>query len=418
MKKGLPIFGWLLFVLLSALHLGHVTSYMWVDTRDYLLSSTHPFFSAPFLAGHRAPLFPLVLRCVDRNLDTLYLVQVFLAVVAFSFLTWTLWPSVKSRAARVFLVTAVLTLALSSPVACWNYAPLSESISNSLSIVLIALGVRVVEKWTWPRAGAVILCATLWVAERDANAFELLAVSGLIIVAVLGGAPKRNLVFVGAFTAMLLVASYSSDLGSRWQHASLNLVAHRILPNADATRYFVERGMPVTPHLIEQKLRSVNDSEFFDKPGQKPFHDWWMKNGRRTWATFLLTHPLYVLHPLFTDGREMYGQNMEVYESTGFHTTWRAILGMVAYPEGAALWAVVLVCGVAVVLALRRRGREWLRAPERWIPLLLVLLGLAMGLFNQHCDAKEIARHATHTNLHLRLGLWLALAQALDAFLE
>jgi hypothetical protein len=218
---------------------------------------------------------------------------------------------------------------------------------------------------------------------------------------------------VGAFLAMFLVASYSSDRGGRWTHASLNLLAHKILPNTQARAYFVDHGLPVSGALTALQEKSVNDPLFWRL---HPFAEWWMQNGRRTWGLFLLTHPRYLLRPLFTDGRDMYGPNMEVYESVGFHSAWRAALSVVAYPEGSGLVALGLICALFVGLALPRR--EWLRSPERWIPLALVLLGLGMGLFNEHCDAREVPRHATHTNLHLRLGLWLLLAQALDAILE
>jgi hypothetical protein len=412
--RKVPIF--VVFLVLSAISLGRVQSYFWVDTRDYLHHATFPVFSPEVWAGHRAPLFPLVLKALHGNFDVLYVVQVLLAVFAFSFLTLTLWPSVRTRGARAFLIIAVLALGLSSPVALWNYAPLSESISNSLSIILVALAYRLVREWTWGRAGAILFVATLWVADRDANAFELLAVSAMTIVAVVAGARRRNLVFVGAFLAMFLVASYSSDRGGRWVHASLNLLVHRILPNAEARSYFAARGMPITPQLMKQQAQSVNDPIFFQTPELRPFADWWMANGRRTWATFLLTHPLYLLHPLLTDGRDMYGPNMEVYESSGFHSAWRAALSVIAYPEGPGLVVFTLICALMVGMALPRR--DWLRSPERWIPLALVLLGFGMGLFNQHCDAREIPRHAVHTNLHLRLGLWLLVAQALDAFLE
>src|SRR5207302_9054386 len=123
--------------------------------------------------------------------------------------------------------------------------------------------------------------------------------------------------------------------------------------------------------------------------------------------------PGWFLGPLLFNAREMYGPPMLVYESTGFHTLWRQILSYVAYPEWWALAAFMLLCLGCVMVASRREPRWWW-SRDRYVPAALVALGVIVGLLNYHFDAREIGRHAVNTNLHLRLGLWLLLAQALE----
>lgn len=405
----------LVFAWLSASSLGRVHSYLWFDTREYLASSTAPVFSEAFLLGRRAPLIPLVLKWLHRDLERLYTVQVLFSIAAWSFLLVVLLPSVRKGAARAVLVVAVLALGLSSQVALWHYAPLSESISNSLSLVLIGCGVLLMRAWRWWRCLAVLFVAALWVATRDANAFELIVATVPIGIAVLWGKARRGVLLVCiGFMAYFLVAAYAADRGRNWIHATWNILVHRILPSDEATRYFVAQGMPMTPLLKQQQGRSVTDSIFYEEPALQPFMQWWRKNGRRTYATFLATHPRWALRPLLTESRQMYSEKMLVYESEGFHTRWREVLSKVAYPEGRALFVLLLLAFASTVLAFRERGSL---PPDILVPAALVLLGLLMGFINYHCDAREIGRHATHTNLHLRLGLWLLLIQSLTALL-
>lgn len=408
-----PLF--LVFIVLSAARLGHVQSYLWVDTEDFIRSSRAPILSATFLAGRRAPLLPLLLKLVDRDLNRLYVAQVALSVGAWIFLALVLWPSL--RRFRPLLICTILALGLSSQVALWNYAPLSESISNSISIVLIGLSVLLMRQWKWWTFAAVVFTAALWTAARDTNTVEITLSVVAIVVAVIFGAPRRYLLLCAALILVLLVSGYSANRGRNWIHATWNILVHRILPSEEATRYFTDHGMPMTPLLKKQQSAPVNDGVFYAEPELQPFLKWWQVNSRRTYATFLMTHPGWLFGPMFLHTREMYGPPMDVYESTGFHTRWRQTLSRVAYPEGWPFGIFILICLGCAVFASRRESGWWLQQ-NRLVPAALVVLGLTVGLCNYHFDAREVGRHAVNVNLHLRLGLWILFAQALETLFQ
>jgi hypothetical protein len=72
-----------------------------------------------------------------------------LATLAWAFLAWELTRQMRTTLARLVTCAAVLGLALMNTVASWDFAILSESISISLGLIVIALFLR------WRRTGSV-----------------------------------------------------------------------------------------------------------------------------------------------------------------------------------------------------------------------------------------------------------------------
>jgi hypothetical protein len=159
----------------------------------------------------------------------------------------------------VALVAAagVLCFGLIPPVAGWDNILLSESLSTSLLVLLIAL---LLLTWRRPTAGliaATLGVATLWMFTRQDDVVIFLGLLPFLIAFVFWRRGLRSglpvvavLIAIGLWGAFAITRS-GDDLVVNWN--SLQIIENRIVPHPMELRFFVARGLPVTPTVLAER---------------------------------------------------------------------------------------------------------------------------------------------------------------------
>jgi hypothetical protein len=113
--------------------------FLWYDSTQYIAVAQHAFFSLGLWSGSQPPLVPLLWNLTGSTTGFCALQSV-VAVVAWSFLAWSVWVWIGSGARAVAGAWVVLAFSLSPFVLQWDASVLSESISLSALAVMVGCG--------------------------------------------------------------------------------------------------------------------------------------------------------------------------------------------------------------------------------------------------------------------------------------
>jgi len=353
----------------------------------------------------------------DYDAERITRAQLVFSVLAWLFFAGALAWALRQRAAKFLAFVAVLGFSLIPAIFVYHRALLSESTSSSLFALVLGVWVLVLrrrpidkrEQVAW--ALALALALLLFAHTRDTNAYLLLGVGGLGLLP-LWRLPAQRLfwgVVVVVCVGNFFVQDSIANRNQRWQYPLMNVVVNRVLPDADKTAFFVERGMPMNADVMR-----FAGLEFTSAGGdwQAVFGDWLNTGGAKgTYMRFLLSRPLeHLWQPV-----ENYTPLLKPYYFTYTHRydnpPLLAMLERAFYlPTG--FWLLALLFGAGWLLLQARR-------PQRlglWVLPLVLLLSIFPHMFVVwHGDAIEVDRHAAAVTWHLRLGVLLALLLGADA---
>lgn len=191
--------------------------------------------------------------------------------------------------------------------------------------------------------------------------------------------------------------------------------------------------MPSTPGL-PRLLFTVRDppSPFPGNPQLRPFHAWLLASGSSTYRRYLITHPGYsLLDPLRNLGL-MVGptkaaagyvvapddslvDGMPFYRQPGYRPALPRVVESVFYAGHgwiALCWMIsgLMVLAAGVLLEVARRF--WI------VPGLLIGAIVPFAVIIWDATPLEVARHSLFVAVLGRLGLWLAVLFAGDAYLR
>lgn len=392
----------------------------WGDSYDYVTQSTLPLTSRAFLAGSRPPLVPLVYKLFSQDAEAVIVFQMVLYRLAWLLFTAVVVRLLNRFSVKVLAVILLLGIALSTDVLIWQKLVLSESLSNTLLILVITAWLFALHflqqhhtlKWQLVTAGVLLVLTTAWSFTRDTNAYIVLSAAGVILLAAVWkrfATWRPFMLFTGmGLVALFLVHNVSMNRSERWKYPLANVIAYRILPDADARAYFADHDLPIN----EETMRFsgyILAGEGGD--WQAAFGTWMNENNaRQIYLRYLLSRPVEsfskpLSHRVFEP---------KVYEYTKTYADpaplYQAIDYLFYAPEGFWLLAALLVI-LSVILASAIRWRvDW-----RWlIPLFLLALVYPLGFLVWHSDPYDIDRHAIGVSLQFRLGLILLFLFALD----
>jgi hypothetical protein len=396
-----------------------------VDSAYYIAAAKAPVWSMKFLATpNGAPfLFPLLAKLCLRNLRAIVLVESGLAAAAWLFLAYTVGSRMRRPAARTFAFTALLLLAISPPILIWNVFIATESLAISLLCVAIALFIRLVGG-TGGRhdfAAFVVVLAAL-ACTRDTYAAVLLVIA---VIAGLVGLFKGDLRRRAAIVVVVCViagvgnAALSNHAG-RWFDPLDETIAARLLGSHEATRYFVDHGMPdnAAVRALHKHFAIVflaHDVTYGKEYAS--YRKWLLDKGRGTYTGFLLTHPWYDISEPFDDRQTLLTPNLRDYARLYYTEPRGAFIyvGKAGMPQSET--AMVVWIGAALVAALVlwrvRRDRMLLIATGT-----VAFLVIPQFMVAWHGDALELDRHIISAAVQLRIVLWIVTAMAFDAVLD
>ena len=259
-----------------------------------------------------APLFYKIASVDDVRITVL---QGILAWAAWMFLAITVVYLLENWWAKRLAFMAVLGMSLNIDFFMWHRIVNSESIANSLAVIVIAISLlmhRALRKHPdslpygnllayrqqilW--GGGLAIGFVLWGFTLPTNYFVALSLAGtlssIFIILTWRFPPLRQMWIFGSLIILSLVTVFVGrnliiDAEDAWQDPFMNSLAGNILPYPDRTAFFAERGMPHDEAALYfagwRPVRYAGD-------WQAIFGDWIEAHGRRTYLEYMLSDPV------------------------------------------------------------------------------------------------------------------------------
>ena len=374
------------------------------DTRTYEHVAGLSLWDWRFYAGERGFTVPLFLKLVHGP-DWQGQAQLAISIVSWLVLAAVVARSVRNAWLRVAAFAVVLAFSLTTQVVLWDAILMSESLTLSLTALLLAAWIQLVRAPRPLWVAAVLACSLLWVFARDTNAYVVLAVAALVAVTLLRNDHRRLKLALAVGCCAIFALDYgSAEAGKRWLQPMKDVVTYRVIPNRSLRHYFVARGL--------------------DLHSNYPESAWLRHDARSVYVRYLVTHPVYTLAQPFhgrqkalfsTPGNAASLIDPNVLPCSGdLHRQFLPLpapLVKVFFPRGVAL-VLGLTLGVlvaaGVVFRVAGADRAWL------VPLGALLTVYPHLLVVWHQSGLEVDRHAFEAAALLRLGVFLLAVFVLD----
>lgn len=334
--------------------------------------------------------------------------QILLGIVAWSALALSVRSSFSDRRVGLASMVAVLALGLLPQVTVWGADMLSESISLSLVVLLVALLLRLARGASRRTLAATLLVAVGWVFTKQENVVIYLALAPLIVGFAAWRLPRRTaawvclaVVLIGAWGAGEVMSQTKPPANSVWVDNAADILLSRLSSQPAAMSYFAHHGMPVV--LVREATRMRAGADWL--VNQPRFLDWDQTRFKRTYEGYLLSEmPEPLLKPF-------QGLITNALGSPAFGDPRPIVPGMVW--GLALLLGVVVLDGLLIACVLRRR-----RFRIGWVPVLLLAFVAVTTVIDYDFGGYDLQRLFVSGAVCLRLALILAIASAADGLLS
>ncbi len=406
--------GWVAFAtyLLVQARAGPVI--IWNDSKAYEAVAARPLWSHGFWWGQRPPVTPLLIKAFGTG-SGLLSAQALLGAAAWGTLAWTVGRMVEPGWRRLTATWLVLGFATALPITMWNRSMLSESVSLSLLVVLVAGLLGTARRATWPRVLATSATALALAGARDAGVWTVVLLGTAVAALALARtwSPGRATVRAGALAACLLVVAGGAEWGTLASHRTTQDAAHvffvRVFPFPARVAWFAGHGMPEQRRI--DQLADTTTAEpgtakvVYVAPGDpafRPLEAWLTTDGTGAYLEWLATHPWYVVtEPLVRPERSYNFARGSLAFYAPAHDDMASPLASVTWPP---LVGLALLGALAVGLAVR--DRAW-RLPSWRMVVVVAAVGLAAVVIAWNADGQEVTRHTVEGFAEVRLGAWI-----------
>jgi hypothetical protein len=417
-------YAWILvaYVLIRLSGFYGVQQVSYLDTDGYLEVTGHPMWSLDFLAGGRPWTVPLLWKVLPHADIWRARGHFALSLGCWPLLGWAVARCLRPGLMRYLGFGAVLVFSMSFPIIRWDTVMLSESVSLSLTALVVAGWLELV-RLPRPAMVAAVLAVTLfWVFARDSNGVITLCLVPLVLVwAWRPGALGRPwaLGLAGGLLAIFLASFLATTTDSaqlrRNQRPIMHVIGRRVLINREEERFFRAHGMPAPPPLARAQRKSlagIAEGEVPSDPATDAFIAWGRKHGRSVLARYLLRHPLHTFKQTFRNRQRLLAGVTQGYTAPNARRLLPQPIDNLAYPRGSQdvwFWLVVVCVGAIAVWRRLGAGRFWL------VPAVALLVQMPHAIVVYQADTLEIPRHAVLVAVMTRLSLVLLALFAIDA---
>ena len=378
------------------------------DTGIYLRISGEQILGPGFLEVKRHFVFPLLLKVLDQEFTAVAMAQLGLSLLAWTCLALSVSGSFRYNWLKLLSFSTFLALSLVRHLAGWDFVMMTESLSLSTFVLLIAFGIWLARGWRSRHVWGVCLAAFFFAFTRDTNAYLLAMTAGLIALAVLVGWCSRKMWFPAViFVMIFLLSNLSADTSERWIFPFLNVLGKRILPYSSPVAYFEACGMPVAPQLLELADTFANgqDKAFFSEPALEDFRRWVPERAKSCYVGWLLAEPLRRAGEAFNQFNELiYFEKVDFFFSRRYVDLLPSRMERILYPVHFVQWIWIGLTLAALTAVFKQAWRK----NALWVVFILLCLTLFPHLFiTWHGDAMAHQRHAISVGLQLSVSLWL-----------
>lgn len=242
-------------------------------------------FSTEFWFTERPIGTPLLLWLCGLNTHLFFLLQTLLFALSVVVLCRTLFDLMSSRLVATLTSLVIVALTLHPRFGMWHLEVLSESLSLSLGLLMIALWLRFTQRFEPTHLRRATLVTALWLLTRDAHLTTALII--IVVLAIIAARTNRQgpgpntmrRSLLRSVTALLLVVTYivtAQSVSDRNQYPLINNIGQRVLPNQEVTNSFIERGMPFNEALAQRSGSDSwdDDETFLRSPDLADFRSW------------------------------------------------------------------------------------------------------------------------------------------------
>lgn len=412
------------------------------DTPAYLRIANLPLTDPDFWLNARPFVFPLALKALRGDLPAVARFQTAFSILCWGLLALAASSAMKPAALRPLTFGLLLALSLNRHIAGWDLVMLTESLSLLLLALFVAGWLWLLRGWRWWKVTALLIAAFAWAFCRDTNAWLLLMLSALILLAIcFFKAHRRFLALALAFALFFALSDFAAGQGDRWVFPFQNVLAERILTDARALAFFADCGMPVTPELLQLADGHAGSAEraFYEHPALEPYRAWLHADGKSCYVRWLLSVPGQSLRQPLADFEALirfervdrffpqpYRPVLRSPASTGSAAEGPALsnaegpalpghLERLLYPRDALpwLWGLTSLAALASIA-----GQAWKLNPAWSVFIALNLLVYPHLCIVWHGDTSGIDRHALSLAVQFVLSGWLLLFLLLEKGLD
>lgn len=428
----------LAYVALAAINVARVSTYLpagrlpyFSDSLVFLRTGAEPLWSLDLWAGTYPFGYPLAIRLLGTGV-WLHAGQALLAAAAWLWLARETAASTARPGLKLVGFGWILLLSLAPDVAVHHQFVMTESLSFSAFVALVALALR------WRRTGDdgllwwSVPLVIMWVELRKSNVVVLAALVG--VAALWWVFTRRRLALAVGATALLVIVG-ASALGARTNQSSQTIAKWVLdvgIPNPDTREFLAERGMPTDEAVLDLGGQAYSSADRLAvDPRLADFRAWLATDASGAYARWLASHPTDLA---VQSGRAMSESFSDSYSLDGYRRDQSlAVLSLpnagdpvlpVGMSVGAlawlrphwllATWAAVTILGATAALA--RRPDAWRdgRWQIGWFVLATAPIHAAVSFYG---DIVAQARHGLGAAVQLRVGLILLGVWACDELL-
>jgi hypothetical protein len=420
-------YAWILlaYVLIRLSGFYGVQQVSYLDTDGYLETMKHPWWSLDFLGGGRPWTVPLLWKVLPDHDIWRARGHFALSLACWPVLAWAVARCLRPGLMRYLGFGAVLIFSMSFPIIRWDVVMLSESVSLSLTALVVAAWLELVRVPRPAMVVAVLATTLFWVFARDSNGIITLCLIPIAAVwawrpALLGRAWALGL--AGGLLAIFLVSFLATTTDAaklrRNERPILHVIGRRVLVTHGEERYFGAHGMPKPTPLVRAQRKSlagIAEGELPSDPATDRFIDWSIKHGRGVLAGYLLRHPLHTFKQTFRNRQRLLAGVTQGYTAPNARRLLPAPIDNVSYPRGSQdvwFWLVVVCVGAIAVWRRLGAGRVWL------VPAVALVLQVPHAVVVYQADTLEIPRHAVLVAVMTRLSLLVLALFVIDAIVN
>jgi hypothetical protein len=334
--------------------------------------------------------------------------QVGFGVFAWVLTTVLLAHCMTTDTGKAVVTGAVSLLGITPHVTQWDSVILSESITVSLLVLLVALVAYVVRRRPgWPWMVALVVVVSLFAYTRHVNVFLVGLAAALLLIA--AAVMKRKQIAIVGMVFVLIAGLGMFGLAQSEGIRSFNtnsIISDRILADGHID-FLIEHGMPPPTDRMQSVSGDFvgNESVYLDNA---ELQTWIEDSWAVTYAKYLLSHPQQALieplqhAPRLWSKYDHYGP-----PSQGVLQNLRAHLFITKE------WILVVVLvAVGLLACLRTRHRD--HGSLDAVAAGCVLTAFVLGFLVWHLAATELERLSLPAAVLLRLGLILYVVSAVD----
>jgi hypothetical protein len=394
---------------------------VWPDTKSYVEVASN-FGNQDFWTSKRPFVLPFIYKLLNVNLGNykqqnslqrIALFQVIFSSISWTFLALSVFSLIKNESLKIPAFVVIMLLSVGLDISMWERLILSESISNSLFILIISFALlftefktRHINQKNILVMALMVFTLVLYIFIRDSNSLIIL-LGGVVSIPILLLRKNRcSLTIAGVciagFAILLSIFSlYQVSISTRTNEPIAHLFADRISKNSEYTQYFSQKGIDVS---LIGKYKPWESSTLKKED---------FKKAKSAYAQFMISHPEYVFEPFKKIKGILSPTNIDYLHRIPSQTSLERVLSNFIYPKG--IWIYYLTI-IFCVIPLLIRPREYNSKME--LLLFMIISVLPIGLIVWYSDSIEITRHAEQILLQSRLAFWLSIIFLLDLLLS